>query len=251
MTNRSLEKKVALVTGASRGIGRSIAVELAARGAFVYVNYNGSEDAANETVRLCEQAGGSGEAIRFNVADADRVAAAVDSIIKDKGSLDILVNNAGVNKDALLVRTANEDWSRIVETNLSGAFYATKAAARQMMKQRSGSIVNISSVVGESGNAGQVAYSASKAGLLGLTKSTALELGARGVRVNAICPGFIATDMTEAVLGNGRREEIEKQIPLGRVGTAEEIARAAAFLASEDASYITGAVLDVNGGLRT
>ena len=244
----SLKDKVALVTGGSRGIGRSICVELAARGAHVYVNYRSGEDAAKETVALCEKAGGSAQTIGFDVADPEAVEAGIKQILAEQKNLDILVNNAGVNKDQLLIRTALEDWDSIVATNLSGTFYLLKAAGRAMMKQRAGSIINISSVVGRSGNPGQTAYSASKAGLIGMTKSVAKELGSRAVRVNAVCPGFIETDMTGHLM-NGGKEELEKAIPLGRVGKPEEVAKAVAFLACDDSAYMTGAVLDVNGGL--
>jgi len=245
----SLQDMIALVTGGSRGIGRAICVELARRGAYVFVNFNSGKTEADTTVAKCKDAGGAAEAIGFSVSDSAAVTKAVEQVVASKGSLDILVNNAGVNRDGLLLRYGDADWQKILDTNLSGTFYATRAAARFMLKQRRGAIVNISSVVGESGNAGQSAYSASKAGILGFTKSTAKELASRGVRVNAICPGFIETEMTASHRANGGTVELEKQIPLGRIGKAEEVAKAAAFLASPDAAYITGAILDVNGGL--
>lgn len=248
MSAASLEGKIALVTGGSRGIGRSICVELASRGAHVLVNYRSGEDAAKETVGLCEKAGGKAEAVGFDIADAEAVEKAVKQILADHKRLDILVNNAGVNKDQLLIRTSLDDWNSIIGTNLGGTFYMLKTVGRAMMKQRGGSIVNISSVVGRSGNIGQTAYSASKAGILGMTKSIAKELGSRNVRVNAVCPGFIETEMTGDLV-EGAGEELIKNIPLGRIGKPEEIAGTVAFLAGEDAAYITGAVLDVNGGL--
>lgn len=248
MSTATLEGKIALVTGGSRGIGRAICVELASRGAHVLINYRSGEDAAKETVALCEKVGGSAEAIGFDVADAEASDAAIKQILADKKTLDILVNNAGVNKDQLLIRTTQDDWNAVIATNLSGSFYLIKSVGRAMMKQRAGSIINLSSVVGRSGNAGQTAYSASKAGIIGMTKSVAKELGSRNVRVNAVCPGFIETDMTGHII-EGAGDELTGSIPLGRVGKPEEIAKAVAFLACEDSSYMTGAVLDVNGGL--
>lgn len=240
--------KVALVTGGSRGIGRAIAVELGRRGATVVLSYAGNEAAAAETVKKITDAGGKAKAIRFDVADTGACAKAVDEVVKEFGRLDVLVNNAGVAIDGLLVRFKDEDWDRTLDTNLKGAFALMRAASRPMMKQKGGAIVNVSSVVGEMGNAGQAAYAASKAGLIGLTKSVARELASRNIRVNCVTPGFITTDMT-AGLDAGLKEKMIAAIPLSRIGNAEEVAAAVAFLASDAASYITGEVLKVNGGM--
>lgn len=240
--------KVALVTGGSRGIGRAIAQTLAKRGATVVISYAGNEAAATETVKSIVDAGGKAKAIRFDVADSEACGKAVDDVMKEFSRLDILVNNAGVAIDGLLMRFKDEDWDKTLDTNLKGAFSLMRAVSRPMMKQKGGSIVNVSSIVGEMGNAGQAAYSASKAGLIGLTKSIARELASRNIRVNCVTPGFITTDMTA-----GLNEELKKKmadaIPLSRIGNAEEVANAVAFLASDLASYITGEVLKVNGGM--
>ncbi|MBL8910035.1 MAG: 3-oxoacyl-[acyl-carrier-protein] reductase [Archangium sp.] len=240
--------KVALVTGGSRGIGRAIAQTLAKRGATVVISYAGNEAAATETVKSIVDAGGKAKAIRFDVADSEACGKAVDDVMKEFSRLDILVNNAGVAIDGLLMRFKDEDWDKTLDTNLKGAFSLMRAVSRPMMKQKGGSIVNVSSIVGEMGNAGQAAYSASKAGLIGLTKSIARELASRNIRVNCVTPGFITTDMTA-----GLNEELKKKmadaIPLSRIGNAEEVANAVAFLASDHASYITGEVLKVNGGM--
>ena len=240
--------KVALVTGGSRGIGRAIAHEFAKRGAQVVISYAGNEAAATETVKAIVDAGGKAKAIRFDVADSEACGQAIDDVLKEFGRLDVLVNNAGVAIDGLLMRFKDEDWDKTLDTNLKGAFMLMRAVARPMMKQKGGAIVNVSSIVGEMGNAGQAAYAASKAGLLGLTKSIARELASRNIRVNAVTPGFITTDMT-AGLSPELKEKMSAAIPLSRIGNAEEVASAVAFLASDSASYITGEVLKVNGGM--
>ena len=242
------DNKVALVTGGSRGIGRAIAVELGRRGATVVLSYAGNEAAAAETVKTIADAGGKAKAIRFDVADTEACAKAVDEVVKEFGRLDVLVNNAGVAIDGLLMRFKDEDWDKTLDTNLKGAFALMRAVSRPMMKQKGGAIVNLSSVVGEMGNAGQAAYAASKAGLIGLTKSIARELASRNIRVNCVTPGFITTDMT-AGLNAELKEKMAAAIPLSRIGNAEEVAAAVAFLASDAASYITGEVLKVNGGM--
>jgi len=242
-------KRVALVTGASRGIGRAIAVALAADGLFVIVNYTANESAAAETLAKLREKGGEGALSRFDVADSAQVDAAVKQIATEHGRLDVLVNNAGIAIDGLLLRTKKEDWARTLEVNLSGAFHCCKAASRYLLKAESGRIVNISSVVGEQGNAGQVSYAAAKAGLIGITKTLARELASRAVTVNCVAPGFIETDMTAQHVQGEAREALMKQIPLGRIGSAEDVADAVRFLVSPAASYVTGQVLRVNGGL--
>jgi 3-oxoacyl-[acyl-carrier protein] reductase len=242
-------KRVALVTGASRGIGRAIAVALGADGLFVIVNYTANEAAAAETLAKIREKGGEGALSRFDVADAAQVDAAVKQIATEQGRLDVLVNNAGIAIDGLLLRTKKEDWARTLEVNLSGAFHCCKAASRYLLKAEMGRIVNLSSVVGEQGNTGQVSYAASKAGLIGITKTLARELASRAVTVNCVAPGFIETDMTAAHVQGEAREALLKQIPLGRIGSAEDVADAVRFLVSPAASYVTGQVLRVNGGL--
>jgi 3-oxoacyl-[acyl-carrier protein] reductase len=242
------KRKVALVTGASRGIGRAIAVALAKQGAYVLINYSSSPEAAQETLNEVRDAGGDGEVLKFSVQDSQAVENAFDGIKARHGQLDILVNNAGISRDGLVLRMKDEEWLATLGVNLNGAFFCSRAAARLMLKARSGRIINISSVVGEMGNAGQVPYVSSKAGVLGLTKALAKELASRGVTVNAITPGFIETDMT-AALDEKLREEHMKAIPLGRYGKAEEVANLTAFLASDAASYITGQVIGINGGM--
>lgn len=244
----NLAGQVALVTGASRGIGRAIAVALAARGCRVFVNYTAGAEAAQATVDACTQAGGSASAVQFDVASSEAADGAISAIHKEAGRLDVLVNNAGIARDGLLIRYKDEDWRRVLAVNLDGAFYCSRAAAKIMMRARQGRIINISSIVGEMGNPGQAAYVASKAGLIGLTKSMAKELAARNITVNAVTPGFIETDMT-AALDPATREEMQKQIPLARLGSSEDIAAIVAFLAGSEASYITGQVIGVNGGM--
>lgn len=243
-----LAKKAALVTGASRGIGKAIALELARQGADVAVNYAGSADRAEEVVKEIESLGGKAIAIQGDVANSKRVAEMVQETIQAFGRLDILVNNAGITRDTLLMRMKEEDWDAVIQTNLKGVFLTTKAVTRQMMKQRSGRIINISSVVGLAGNAGQANYVAAKAGVIGLTKTTARELAPRGITVNAVAPGFIETDMTGA-LPEGVAGEMLGQIPLGRFGAPEDVAKLVCFLASDDAAYMTGQTLNVDGGM--
>ena len=240
--------KVVLVTGGSRGIGRSIAVGFAKAGATVVFSYAGNEAAANETLGLISQAGGKGKAIRFDVADTRACAEAIDGIVKELGKLDVLVNNAGVAVDGLVMRVKDEDWDKQLDTNLKGSFALIRAASRPMMKARGGAIVNLTSVVGEMGNGGQAAYSASKAGLIGLTKSIARELASRNIRCNAVSPGFIGTDMTSH-LPEDTKAKMMDAIPLARLGSPEDVANAVLFLSSDSAAYITGEVLKVNGGM--
>jgi 3-oxoacyl-[acyl-carrier protein] reductase len=243
-----LKDKVVLITGGSRGIGRACAVAFGKRGATVVLSYASNETAAAEAVKLVEQAGGKCRALRFDVADTRACASAVESIVQEHGRLDILVNNAGVAVDGLVVRIKDEDWDKQLDTNLKGAFALVRAAARPMMKQKGGAIINLTSVVGQMGNAGQTAYSAAKAGLIGLTKSVARELASRNIRVNAVSPGFIDTDMT-AKIPEEARAAMMASIPMARLGSAEDVANAVLFLASDQASYITGEVLKVNGGM--
>jgi 3-oxoacyl-[acyl-carrier protein] reductase len=243
-----LKGKVAIVTGGSRGIGRAVCVALGRSGATVVVNYQGNEAAAGETARLVREAGGEAEIRRFDVADAEAVDAAISEVAKAKGRLDILVNNAGLARDNLLLRVRPDDLTTTFATNVAGAIWCSKSAMRLMMRQRHGRIINLSSVVGESGNPGQAVYSASKAALVGLTKTLAREYASRGVTVNAVAPGFIATDMT-ANLPEEAKKSIVAQTPVGRVGTPEEVAAAVVFLASDEAAYVTGQVLRVNGGM--
>jgi 3-oxoacyl-[acyl-carrier protein] reductase len=244
---KSLENQIAVVTGAGRGIGRAIALKFAAEGADVVCvsrTAENSEKAASEVRALGRKAW----AHAVDVADAVAVSAAADRILAEAGRVDILVNNAGVTRDGLLMRMSDEDWDTVLDTNLKGAFLVTKAFSRAMIKQRAGRIINITSVIGLIGNAGQCNYAASKAGLIGFTQSAARELASRSITVNAIAPGFIATDMT-AVLNEQMRAEVLKRIPLGCFGQAEDIANAALFLASPAARYVTGQVLTVDGGM--
>jgi len=244
----SLKDKVALVTGGSRGIGRAISLRLAKDGAHVVVNYARNEKAAEETLRGILAQGGSGEIFPFDVSSYKSVQEAVGAIVKKKGRLDILVNNAGISVDGLIAMMKEEDWDRVIANNLKGVFNCCRAVVRQMIRQHGGRIVNISSVVAATGNAGQVNYSASKAGIEGLTKSMARELGARNICVNAVAPGFIETDMT-AFLKEEDKERVRSGIPLERLGTPEDVAGVVRFLVSDDAGYVTGQVLHVNGGL--
>lgn len=240
--------KTALVTGASRGIGAAIAKNLAARGFMVIINYGHSSAAAEEVKNQIEQAGGQAVLMQGDVSSGDDVDRMFKDIKKTWGRLDVLVNNAGINRDTLLVRMKEDQWDAVLSTDLKSVFFTTKAAASLMMRQRSGSIINIASVVGITGNAGQANYAAAKAGVIGFTKSVAKELAARGIRVNAIAPGFIETDMTDAI-PEKIREGMLETIPLRRGGKAEDVANAVAFLASDDAGYITGQVLKVDGGM--
>ncbi|MCH1623816.1 3-oxoacyl-[acyl-carrier-protein] reductase [Fredinandcohnia quinoae] len=243
-----LDGKVVLVTGASRGIGRSIAIELARAGAKVAVNYSGSEARANEVVDEIKALGKEAFAIQANVANSESVATMVKEVIATYGSLDILVNNAGITRDNLLMRMKEDEWDDVINTNLKGVFLCTKAVTRQMMKQRSGRIINIASIVGVSGNPGQANYVAAKAGVIGLTKTTAKELSSRNITVNAVAPGFITTEMTDK-LPEDVKNEMLKQIPLGRFGDTKDIAGVVLFLASENSSYMTGQTLHVDGGM--
>jgi len=244
-----LAGKIAIVTGGSRGIGRATSVALAQAGALVLVNYRSNEEAARETVRLIEEAGGQAELVAFDVADPDSVDRSIKEAVARHGRIDILVNNAGISIDQLLLRVSAKDLEMTWATNVNGAVYCAKACIRPMMKKRWGRIINLSSVVAESGNAGQAVYSASKAALLGRTRSLAREYASRGITVNAVAPGFIETDMT-ADLPEAARQGIVDQTPLGRIGRPEEVAAAVVFLASEEAGYITGQVVRVNGGMH-
>lgn len=244
----NLTGKHAVVTGGGRGIGRAICLALAQAGADVVINYSGSEAAAQETAEACRALGVQALTVKANVADETQAAALIDQGIKALGSVDILVNNAGITRDNLILRMRPADFSAVLDTNLKGAFFCMKAACRPMMKARFGRIINISSVVGLRGNAGQVNYAASKAGLIGMSKSAAKELASRGITVNCIAPGFIDTAMTE-VLPEGVKEKLLTQIPMARLGSAQDVAAAAVFFASEAASYVTGQVLCVDGGM--
>lgn len=243
-----LENKVALVTGASRGIGKQIALSLAVEGAMVIVNYNGSKERAVETVLEIEQAGGKAVAYQCNVADDTACQEMVQDIIKTYERVDILVNNAGITRDNLLMKMTEEDFDQVIDINLKGTFHTIRHLSRYFLKQRSGKIINISSVSGIMGNAGQANYSASKAGVIGLTKSVARELSSRGITVNAVAPGMVDTEMTE-VLSENVKEQMLQQIPLKKMGTTKNIADAVVFLASDKADYITGQVIAVDGGM--
>lgn len=240
--------KVAIVTGASRGIGREIALYLAEKGASVVVNYAGNEKKANEVVDQIKSMGQDAIAVQADVSNSEDVAAMVKATIDTYGKIDILVNNAGITKDTLLMRMKEEDWDSVINTNLKGVFLCTKAVSRYMARQKRGKIINISSIVGVVGNVGQANYVAAKAGVIGLTKSTARELASRNVNVNAVAPGFITTDMTDT-LKESLKQEMLKSIPLARFGEAKEVAKAVVFLASEDSDYITGQTIQVDGGM--
>lgn len=243
-----LKGKVALVTGGSRGIGRAVCLELASQGANICINYAGNEEKALEVQRDCQAMGVEAIVVQANVADGDAVEAMVKTVVSTFGKLDILVNNAGITKDGLLALMKEEDFDAVIDTNLKGTFICMKKVCRLMMKQRSGRIINMSSVVGVVGNAGQMNYAASKAGVIGMTKSMAKELASRNVTVNAVAPGFIETDMTEKLPAE-YLEGMKKQIPLGKLGQPEDIAKVVSFLVSDAASYITGQVLNVDGGM--
>ena len=240
--------KSALVTGASRGIGRSIALQLAEEGFNVAVNYAGSKEKAEAVVEEIKAKGVDSFAIQANVADADEVKAMIKEVVSQFGSLDVLVNNAGITRDNLLMRMKEQEWDDVIDTNLKGVFNCIQKATPQMLRQRSGAIINLSSVVGAVGNPGQANYVATKAGVIGLTKSAARELASRGITVNAVAPGFIVSDMTDA-LSDELKEQMLTQIPLARFGQDTDIANTVAFLASDKAKYITGQTLSVNGGM--
>lgn len=243
-----LQGKIAVVTGASRGIGRAIALEMASAGAFVVINYNGSADRAEEVRREIEEQGGKAIIRQCDVSDFQACEKFIKEVVECCGRIDILVNNAGITRDGLLMKMSEEDFDRVLDTNLKGTFHCIRFVSRQMLKQRSGRIINMSSVSGVLGNAGQANYSASKAGVIGLTKAAAKELAARHITVNAIAPGFIDTEMT-AVLSDNVKEEAAGLIPLGSFGKPEDVAHLAVFLASEQAGYITGQVIAVDGGM--
>jgi 3-oxoacyl-[acyl-carrier protein] reductase len=244
-----LAGKVALVTGAGRGIGKEIAKTLAAAHAMVIVNYNGSKAAAEATVEEIKAAGGEAAVYGCNVSDFESCGQMIEDLIKEYKHIDILVNNAGITRDGLLMRMSSEDFDAVVNTNLKGSFNTIRHLSRYLLKQRAGKIINISSVSGVMGNAGQANYSASKAGIIGLTKSVARELASRGINVNAVAPGYVTTEMTDA-MPESAKEAVLSQIPLGRPGTTADIAKAVLFLASPDSDYITGQVLSVDGGMH-
>ncbi|MFZ1863774.1 MAG: 3-oxoacyl-ACP reductase family protein [Polyangiales bacterium] len=243
-----LTGKIAVVTGGSRGIGRATSIALARAGAYILVNYRSNEEAAKEALRLVEEAGGRGEIVPFDVADSASVDRAMQEALARHGHIDILVNNAGISIDQLLLRVSSKDLEMTWATNVNGALFCAKACIRPMMRNRWGRIINVSSVVAESGNPGQVVYSASKAALLGMTRTLAREYASRGITVNAVAPGFIETDMTSS-LPEAAKQGIIDQTPVGRIGRAEEVAATVVFLASEEAGYITGQVVRVNGGM--
>lgn len=243
-----LHEKTALVTGAGKGIGRAIALRLANEGANVVINYSGSEDAAADCAAECEKAGVRTLRVKADVSDAAQVEEMFARAVEEFGTVDILVNNAGITRDKIILRMKEEDFDSVLDINLKGSYNCMKAASKIMLKQRSGRIISISSIVGLRGNAGQVNYSASKAGIIGMTKSLARELASKGINVNAVAPGFIETDMTKALPESGK-EKLLAVIPAGRMGKPEDIAGAVLFLAGPDSSYITGQVLTVDGGM--
>lgn len=243
-----LDGKTAVVTGASRGIGRAIALQLASEGANVVVNFSGSEQKASEVVQEIQNLGSQAIAVQANISDSDSVQQLMNAALEQFGAIDILVNNAGITRDNLLMRMKEDEWDDVINTNLKGVFLCTKAVTRQMMKQRAGRIINISSIVGVMGNAGQANYVAAKAGVIGLTKTTARELASRNILVNAIAPGFITTEMTDE-LPEDVKSSMLTQIPLAKLGKPEDIAKAVVYLASDDASYMTGQTLHIDGGM--
>ena len=245
--NKVLSGKVALVTGASRGIGKSIAISLGVLGAEVIVNYSSSDASAEEVAKSINDKGGSSYKLKFDVSDEESVSTAINQIIRDSGKIDILINNAGITRDGLLMRMKASQWDEVLNTNLKGVFLCTKNVSKFMIKQRSGKIINITSIVGLIGNPGQANYSASKAGVIGFTKTCAKEFASRGIKVNAIAPGFIETEMTE----NLNTDDLLKMIPLGKLGSADQIASLVNFLVSSDASdYITGQTISIDGGMH-
>ena len=245
--NKVLSGKVALVTGASRGIGKSIAISLGVLGAEVIVNYSSSDASAEEVAKSINDKGGSSYKLKFDVSDEESVSTAINQIIRDSGKIDILINNAGITRDGLLMRMKESQWDEVINTNLKGVFLCTKNVSKFMIKQRSGKIINITSIVGLIGNPGQANYSASKAGVIGFTKTCAKEFASRGIKVNAIAPGFIETEMTE----NLNTDDLLKMIPLGKLGSADQIASLVDFLVSSDASeYITGQTISIDGGMN-
>jgi 3-oxoacyl-[acyl-carrier protein] reductase len=244
----SESRKTVVVTGGSRGIGRAVCLALAEAGTDLFVNYSAADADAAETADLAARAGADARAIRMNVADADDVATFFKAVLDETRRIDVLVNNAGITRDGLLVRMKNPDWDAVMDTNLKGAFHCTRAAAKPMMKQRGGCIINITSIVGVSGNPGQANYVASKAGIIGLTKAVAQELASRGITANAVAPGFIETDMTASLPEKARQAMVER-IPLARAGQPEDIAGVVRFLASDAARYMTGQVIHVSGGM--
>ena len=245
--NKILSGKVALVTGASRGIGKAIAISLGKLGAEVIVNYSASDASAEEVAKSIKDKGGSSYKLKFDVSDEESVNTAINQIIRDSGKIDILINNAGITRDGLLMRMKASQWDEVLNTNLKGVFLCTKNVSKFMIKQRSGKIINITSIVGLIGNPGQANYSASKAGVIGFTKTCAKEFASRGIKVNAIAPGFIETEMTE----NLNTDDLLKMIPLGKLGSADQIASLVNFLVSSDASeYITGQTISIDGGMN-
>lgn len=243
-----LDGKTAIVTGGSRGIGRAIALKLAEEGAKVVVNFSGSQAKAEDVVETIRSSGGEAIAVQADVSDSDSVQGMIGEALAQFGSIDILVNNAGITRDNLLMRMKEEEWDDVINTNLKGVFLCTKAVTRQMMKQRSGKIVNISSIVGVAGNAGQANYVAAKAGVIGLTKTAAKELSSRNIHVNAVAPGFITTEMTDE-LPEDIKSQMLSQIPLGKLGSPEDVAKAVVFLSSSDSDYMTGQTLHIDGGM--
>lgn len=246
--SKTLRDKVAVITGASRGIGRAITLALAGEGAKVIINFQGNRAAAEEVLSKVKELGAEGEVYQADVSSLSQMEDMAKNILQKYGNVDILVNNAGITRDALIMRMKEDEWNQVLETNLTGVFHTVKAFSRGMIKQRHGKIINISSVVGITGNAGQVNYSAAKAGVIGLTKSTARELAPRGILVNAVAPGYIVTDMTEK-LSEEIKDEIASRIPLGRLGNPEDVAEVVLFLAHSSGDYITGQVITVDGGM--